>query len=269
MNINEERKQGHISESKEKQRKSTAYQNTSVLEVETNRNSNNNNLNNSLISKNDVEIKDSTKTTSSCKNNMRKKYKVYIGNIICIGLIVLGIVALAGGFGSMRSHTYGGVAGNITGTEELMKQKEHGTCVGEIQKELRWQCDRETADRISCFNRHYAEHSGYWEQTSFLTEEDGSTGEIYFYDSVTGKELFVAPRGRTFQAFIDESKAHGWPSFRDKEVNQQHVRILPNGETVSIDGTHLGHNLPDGKGNRYCINLVSIAGHPSKPKETL
>ena len=102
MNINEERKQGHISESKEKQRKSTAYQNTSVLEVETNHN--NNNLNNSLISKNDVEIKDSTKTTSSCKNNMRKKYKVYIGNIICIGLIVLGIVALAGGFGSMRSH---------------------------------------------------------------------------------------------------------------------------------------------------------------------
>ena len=40
MNINEERKQGHISESKEKQRKSTAYQNTSVLEVETTNNHN-------------------------------------------------------------------------------------------------------------------------------------------------------------------------------------------------------------------------------------
>ena len=24
----------------------------------------------------------------------------------------------------------------------------------------------------------------------------------------------------------------------------------------SLDGTHLGHNLPDSKGNRYCINLV-------------
>jgi len=23
-----------------------------------------------------------------------------------------------------------------------------------------------------------------------------------------------------------------------------------------------GHNLPDGQGNRYCINLVSIAGNP-------
>jgi len=39
------------------------------------------------------------------------------------------------------------------------------------------------------------------------------------------------------------------------------VRVLPNGETVSVDGTHLGHNLPDRKGARYCINLVSISGH--------
>lgn len=31
---------------------------------------------------------------------------------------------------------------------------------------------------------------------------------------------------------------------------------------VSIDGTHLGHNLPDRKGNRYCINLVCCAGQP-------
>jgi peptide methionine sulfoxide reductase MsrB len=29
-----------------------------------------------------------------------------------------------------------------------------------------------------------------------------------------------------------------------------------------LAGTHLGHNLPDKKGNRYCINLVSIAGRP-------
>ena len=33
-------------------------------------------------------------------------------------------------------------------------------------------------------------------------------------------------------------------------------------ETVSIDGTHLGHNLPDKSGNRYCINLVCVAGSP-------
>ncbi len=35
--------------------------------------------------------------------------------------------------------------------------------------------------------------------------------------------------------------------------------MLPDGEAVSVAGTHLGHNLPDGKGNRYCINLVSVA----------
>jgi peptide methionine sulfoxide reductase MsrB len=27
--------------------------------------------------------------------------------------------------------------------------------------------------------------------------------------------------------------------------------------------SHQGHNLPDRKGNRYCINLVSIAGTPA------
>ena len=65
------------------------------------------------------------------------------------------------------------------------------------------------------------------------------------------------------EQFIEESRIHGWPSFRDDEVVWENVRVLPNGETVSIDGTHLGHNLPDRKGNRYCINLVSIAGNPA------
>ena len=50
---------------------------------------------------------------------------------------------------------------------------------------------------------------------------------------------------------VDE---HGWPSFRDAEVDWTHVRVLPNGECISDAGTHLGHNLPDGQGNRYCIN---------------
>ena len=31
---------------------------------------------------------------------------------------------------------------------------------------------------------------------------------------------------------------------------------------ISLDGTHLGHNLPDSKGNRYCINLVSVCAYP-------
>ena len=68
------------------------------------------------------------------------------------------------------------------------------------------------------------------------------------------------------EAFISESQAHGWPSFRDEEVVWENMRCLSNGEAVSVDGTHLGHNLPDKKGNRYCINLVSVAGNPTDNK---
>ena len=32
----------------------------------------------------------------------------------------------------------------------------------------------------------------------------------------------------------------------------------------SVCGTHLGHNLPDYTGDRYCIDLVCIAGHPAE-----
>ena len=93
-----------------------------------------------------------------------------------------------------------------------------------------------------------------------------------YYDSVTGKPLFIAPKGRSFEEFVTESRHHGWPSFRDEEVVWENVRCLQDGECVSIDGTHLGHNLPSGgmvaatgaarKRNRYCINLVSVAGSP-------
>ena len=92
-------------------------------------------------------------------------------------------------------------------------------------------------------------------------------GPTTYYDSVTGKPLFVAPVGRSFEEFARESDSHGWPSFRDQEVVWENMRILPDGESVSVDGTHLGHNIPDRAGNRYCINLVSIAGRPVKAKD--
>ena len=190
-------------------------------------------------------------------------------------------------------------AGAVMGTEDIMKPKAHGafpaleekapshsggratrrrrraaaakqptsnagTSATPVQKDLRWNCDAQTADRICNFNRHYAEFAGYWEQTSFLKEESEASGEISFYDSNTGNELFTAPKGRSFEQFVKESRVHGWPSFRDDEVNWDYVRVLPDGEAVSVDGTHLGHNLPDKNGNRYCINLVSVAGRPKK-----
>ena len=79
---------------------------------------------------------------------------------------------------------------------------------------------------------------------------------------MSGKPLFRSPVGRDAKTFLQESYTHGWPSFRDQEVVWENVRCLKNGEVVSVDGTHLGHNLPDRNGNRYCINLVSISGNP-------
>lgn len=155
----------------------------------------------------------------------------------------------------------------VMGDESIMSPKAHGTSEVPVQKDLRWNCDAQIADRICNFNRHSAEYAGYWTSTSFVDDariEHAETGDIVFHDSNTGKPLFVAPKGRDMESFLKESGRHGWPSFRDEEVIWDNVRCLGDGECVSVDGTHLGHNLPDGTGNRYCINLVSVAGNPKE-----
>ena len=150
----------------------------------------------------------------------------------------------------------------VMGNESIMSPKKHGTSNTVVQSDLRWGCDRKVADRICNFNRHYAEYSGYWEKTSFIDEARTDDGELTFYDSNTGKPLFIVPRGRSLEQFLRESRNHGWLSFRDEEVLWENVRCLPGGEVVSVDGTHLGHNLPDKRGSRYCINIVAVAGKP-------
>lgn len=152
----------------------------------------------------------------------------------------------------------------ILADESIMSPKEHGTSAQPVQKNLRWNCDYDTADRICNFNRHYAEYAGYWTSTDFLKAAKDASQPVQFYDSVTGLLLFTAPVGRTMKDFLEESAKHGWPSFRDEETNWENVRVLKNGECVSVTGTHLGHNLPDKSGNRYCINLVSVAGQPNE-----
>ena len=141
-----------------------------------------------------------------------------------------------------------------------------GSCPSEAQRPLRWGSEREIANRICCHNSVYAEHGGYWKTTTFLASEgsarSGPASEVTFYDSVTGLALFVAPRGRSWEDFVAESTAHQWPSFRDEEVVWRNVRQHEGGEMVSTSGTHLGHNIPDNR-NRYCINLVCVAGAPS------
>ena len=141
--------------------------------------------------------------------------------------------------------------------------RRYGTCSSDIpQKRLRWGADASLASQIGCFNRAGAEPKGSWERTGLVKAASRKQeGSITFYDTVSAKPLFVAPRNRTMADFLAESKVHGWPSFRDAELVLDNLRQVrgTRGEIVSVDGLHLGHNLPDGQ-NRYCINLVSIAG---------
>jgi hypothetical protein len=141
-------------------------------------------------------------------------------------------------FGTASSSKY-----PVYAEEAVMSQKAHGTSEKPVMKDLRWKCDFETADRICNFNRHYAEHAGYWQTTDFLKNLKDEDLPIKFYDSVTGTLLFTAPQDRTMEEFLKESQSHGWPSFRDSEVNWEYVRCLKNGECISDTGTHLGHNV--------------------------
>ena len=45
--------------------------------------------------------------------------------------------------------------------DAIMAPKAHGTCPAPVQAKLRWGCDRDLADDICCFNRNYAEPTGY------------------------------------------------------------------------------------------------------------
>ncbi len=67
-----------------------------------------------------------------------------------------------------------------------MSPKEHGTTAQEVQENLRYGVSRKLADKISSFNRVFAEMGGYFESTSFeddvrrIVKETG--GPVTFYD---------------------------------------------------------------------------------------
>jgi hypothetical protein len=90
----------------------------------------------------------------------------------------------------------------VRGDESLMSPKLHGTTATPVQQNLRWGADRETADRICSFNRHYAEYAGYFKTTDFVKamQNVGADTTVTYYDSVSGKPLFVAPRGTSHAA---------------------------------------------------------------------
>jgi len=140
-------------------------------------------------------------------------------------------------------------------------------CIKKVQKKLRWGVDSVKAQKIACNNKKFAEKKGYWDtlpkfkKTIEIAKKTGNP--IKFYDSVTSILLFVAPKRRTMNDFLTETKKHGWPSFREFEIVKKNLIELNNGRIISKDGTHLGHNIPDGN-NRYCIDLVSISGKKGK-----
>ena len=111
------------------------------------------------------------------------------------------------------------VGGKIQyGDESIMSPKAHGTSEKAVQDDLLYGVSNKLADKICNFNRHFAEMGGYFRSTPFEDAVLEAKGPITFYDSVTGKPLFVAPIGRSPEDFIAESEIHGWPSFRDQEV---------------------------------------------------
>lgn len=128
----------------------------------------------------------------------------------------------------------------------------------QAKKDLGWVC---------CDNERFAEPAGWWEGSSSLRRfmeaaQANSSLPVIFYDAACGLPLFKAPVGRSMGAFLEESSHHGWPSFRLEETFSDNVLSESGGEIVSTCGTHLGHNIPDLRGHRFCINLLCVAGQP-------
>ena len=108
-----------------------------------------------------------------------------------------------------------------------------GTSDSAVQSSLRYNVDNSLADKITNYNRHFAEFSGYFRSTTWLKDVNKDEVTTYF-DSVTGVPLFKAPIGRSFDEFVAESNVHGWPSFRDEEVVWENVRLNLN-EIDTVD----------------------------------
>ena len=137
------------------------------------------------------------------KNKLRNC--LIFGGITAFSFGALRLMTVASGSASARAMS----TSLISGPNSIMDPKAHGTCPAPVQQKLRYGCDTKVADNICCFNRHYAEYSGYafsnevtW--VDELTREQ-SPAVTKYYDSVTGKLLFAAPVGRDLSTFIKES----------------------------------------------------------------
>lgn len=135
----------------------------------------------------------------------------------------------------------------VRGDESLMAPKQYGSSAVPVQKSLRWGVDPELAGAIGCFNRNGAEPNLYFTEQLEFTQSLGwmrgvepqNVEPTTFYDSASGKPLFVAPVDRTMDEFLSESLRHGWPSFRQAEVVWENVRVLD-----GLEGARSGRRKP-------------------------
>merc|ERR1719453_2954649 len=117
--------------------------------------------------------------------------------------------------------------------------------------------DESLVQAICCdsFFAPFAEPQNYFTKpdVNFFDIIQHKTLPITFYDPVCGIPLFTAPVGRSLKDFETETMEHGWPSFRPAEIVKKNVIIHDDtGMVTSSCGTHLGTNLPDSNGDRYC-----------------
>jgi len=158
-------------------------------------------------------------------------------------------------------------AGFAHGKEVRSTPVKNNVCRGPVQANLRYNIssikfnDETLTEAICCNNDAGIAEPQFLFQNVGLFDRISSTGITTFYDPVCGLPLFRAPIGRSFEDWKSETEEHGWPSFRDAELVKENVVI--DGQIVSSRcGTRLGDNLPDSSGNRYCLDLVCLAGNP-------
>lgn len=156
------------------------------------------------------------------------------------------------------------------------------------QKNFKRQLSRKqtsvTEDNGAQKPRHYWDKSGpsgnsealhTWKKfPEFIAdaEEANVAGKpVVFYDSVSNKPVFVAPRGRDMAAFLQETKKNGKPMFTPDEVVQDNVRILPDGGVVTTEGAHLGafRWTKENNSKRFSVNVNAIAGLGAKKPSTM
>jgi hypothetical protein len=166
---------------------------------------------------NAFSLKTTTTNPTTTTTTSRKDFFTQVASTMAV--VSLGGVVLGAPTKSLAVDV--NVGGKVRyGDEEVMVQKGHGTSKNPVQSDLLYGVDNRLADKITNFNRNFAENGGYFKSTTFEETVLQAKGEpITFYDSVSGKALFVAPVNRSAEDFISESKIHGWPSFRDEEVS--------------------------------------------------